>query len=65
MILDLILQCIDYNLTNGKLTRGTTVALTLKLLSDDNSSKEMLNKSFILGWCVEFVSLFFKVINFV
>lgn len=54
-------KCIDYNLTNGKLTRGTTVALTLKLLSDDNSSKEMLNKSFILGWCVEFMQAFFLV----
>ena len=61
-------QCIQYNLTNGKLNRGTTVPLTLKLLSKnehEDISKDKLKEAFILGWCIEFVRfIIFKNILF-
>ena len=50
-------QCIQYNLTNGKLNRGSTVPLTLKLLSKNDISRDKLREAFILGWCIEFVRI--------
>jgi len=53
-------QCIQYNLTNGKLNRGSTVPLTLKLLSKNDISRDKLREAFILGWCIEFLQAFFS-----
>ena len=47
-----------YNCTGGKLTRGYTVALTLKLLSkDEELSTKQATDAYVLGWCLELVSL--------
>ena len=47
-----------YNCTDGKLTRGFTVALSLKLLSeDDKLCEDKMKDAYILGWCIEFVSI--------
>ena len=54
-------QSILYNCTNGKLTRGFTVALTLKLLNkNDQLSDEKMREAYVLGWCVELVIIIFS-----
>ena len=51
-----------YNCTGGKLTRGYTVALSLKLLcKDEELSNKQMTDAYVLGWCVELVSL----VNFI
>jgi len=55
-------KSILYNCTNGKLTRGFTVALTLKLLNkNDQLSDEKMREAYVLGWCVELLQAFFLV----
>ena len=52
-----------YNCTDGKLTRGYTVALSLKLLSEDEKLCEnKMKEAYILGWCIEFVSFFLSLL---
>ena len=52
-----------YNCTGGKLTRGYTVALSLKLLcKNEELSTNMMTNAYVLGWCVEMVIFNFKVI---
>ena len=51
-----------HNCTGGKLTRGYTVALSLKLLcKDEELSNKQMTDAYVLGWCVELVSL----VNFI
>jgi len=55
-------KSIMYNCTDGKLTRGFTVALSLKLLSeDDKLCEDKMKDAYILGWCIEFLQAYFLV----
>ena len=51
------LQCIQYNVSHGKLNRGLMVSQTFKLLTEPvQHTEENIKRAIILGWCVEFVS---------
>lgn len=57
-------KSIMYNCTDGKMTRGYTVALSLKLLSEDDKlceDKIKMNDAYVLGWCIEFLQAYFLV----
>jgi len=55
-------KCIDYNVPDGKKTRGLSVPYTYKLLvSQDQHTKQNIRLSIILGWTVEFLQAFFLV----
>lgn len=51
-----------YNCTGGKLTRGYTVALSLKLVcKDEELSTKQMTDAYVLGWCVELLQGYFLV----
>ena len=53
-----IAKCIEYNLTDGKLNRGIMVPVSLELLAKpEKFNHELLNQAYVLGWCIEFVSI--------
>jgi len=55
-------ESIMYNCTGGKLTRGYTVALSLKLLcKNEKLSTNMMTNAYVLGWCVEMLQGYFLV----
>jgi len=55
-------KCIDYNVPDGKKTRGLSVPYTYKLLIPQHQHTEQnIRLSIILGWTVEFLQAFFLV----
>lgn len=55
-------QCIQYNVSHGKLNRGLMVPQTFKLLTEpDQHTEENMKRAIILGWCVELLQSFFLV----
>jgi hypothetical protein len=50
-------QCIQYNVSHGKLNRGLMVPHTFRLLTEaSQQTEDDLKRANILGWCVELVS---------
>ncbi|KAI9292603.1 farnesyl pyrophosphate synthase [Neoconidiobolus thromboides FSU 785] len=49
-----------HNVPGGKLNRGLSVVDTLKIISSNNTEKE-IEQAIVLGWCVEFLQAFFLV----
>lgn len=49
----------QYNVPGGKKNRGMALVLSYKMLSSHTKiTDENLRLSYILGWCIEIVSIF-------
>ncbi|XP_072942991.1 uncharacterized protein [Epargyreus clarus] len=59
-----IKQILDYNLGDGKCTRGVTTILTYKYLEKpENITEESLELCRILGWCVELFQAYWLILD--
>jgi farnesyl diphosphate synthase len=53
MILSHFKTVLNYNISDGKKLRGTTVIDTVRILTSESEDKELLKQAAILGWCIE------------
>jgi farnesyl diphosphate synthase len=53
MILSHFKTVLNYNISDGKKLRGTTVIDTVRILTSESNDKELLKQAAILGWCIE------------
>ncbi|UJR24918.1 hypothetical protein I4U23_006282 [Adineta vaga] len=53
MILSHFKTVIDYNVSDGKKLRGTTVIDTVRAMTSNSSDESLIKHAAILGWCIE------------
>lgn len=61
--LDWFREAINYNLPHGKRNRGLAVVMTHKILSEHFNRKADLERSRLIGWCIEILQTHFLIID--
>jgi farnesyl diphosphate synthase len=56
-------RCLDYNVLNGKMTRGATVPLTVFLVSRESQDLEIFHQACMVGVALEMVQASFLVLD--
>jgi len=57
-------KVLQYNVPGGKMNRGLAVPLTYKMLvPPERHTPEVMQKAYIVGWCVELLQAFFLVLD--
>lgn len=54
-------EVMEYNIQGGKKARGLALVVTFSTLYGDIADPALLDKAFVLGWCVEMLQAFFLV----
>lgn len=54
-------EVMEYNVQGGKKARGLAVVVTFSTLYGDVADSTLLDKAFVLGWCIEMLQAFFLV----
>jgi farnesyl diphosphate synthase len=55
MILSHFKTVLNYNISDGKKLRGTTVIDTVRALTSESTDELLLKQAAILGWCIELI----------